>query len=227
MNKKKLDFPVAWQGVLKPFLRSEAHQRLQNFLFDAYQQSVVYPPVHLIFKALDLVPPENVKVVILGQDPYHRPGQAHGLSFSVMPPQPLPPSLRNILKAYCLDLNLMFPPSGDLTPWAHRGVLLLNTTLTVAEGKPESHFNKGWELLTDAIIAHLNHHKKHLVFMLWGSKAQQKKTLIDPNKHLILEAPHPSPLSAHRGFLDCKHFSKANFYLMQHGVAPINWDLSQ
>lgn len=226
MNKKKLDIPEGWQGVLKSFLNSDAHQSLQCFLLDAYQQSVVYPPDHLIFKALELVTPDMVKVVILGQDPYHGPGQAHGLSFSVLPPQPLPPSLRNILKAYCTDLNLMFPPSGDLTPWANRGVLLLNTTLTVEHGRPESHFNKGWEVLTDQIIAHLNHHKENLVFMLWGNKAQQKKILINPNKHLILEAPHPSPLSAHRGFLDCQHFSKANHYLSAHGIHPIKWDLS-
>jgi uracil-DNA glycosylase len=225
MNKKKLDIPAPWSAILEPLVREQSFIQLQQFLFDAYQNTVVFPPDAFVLRALALTPPQNVKVLILGQDPYHGPNQANGLCFSVHSSQVIPPSLRNIFKAYCTDLNLMFPPSGDLTHWANQGVLLLNTVLTVAQGQPGSHYNQGWEPFTDGIISYLSKNHKNIVFMLWGSKAQQKKSLIDDQSHLILEAPHPSPLSAHRGFIDCKHFSKANAYLNAHGIHPINWVL--
>lgn len=184
---------------------------------------VIYPPQHLLFNALTLTPFSSVKVVILGQDPYHDEGQAHGLAFSVPKGVKCPPSLHNIFKELAQDLSVL-NSSGDLSNWAQQGVLLLNTSLSVEAHQPLSHAHYGWQDITDAIIQTLASQRSHLVFMLWGKYAQAKTKLINPdNKHLILKAPHPSPLSAHRGFLGCKHFSQANQFLESKGQTPINW----
>lgn len=183
----------------------------------------VYPKGADIFNALNTTPFEDVQVVILGQDPYHGPGQAHGLSFSVPKGVPLPPSLVNIYKEISRSCNIAAPKSGDLTPWAKQGVLLLNATLTVEAARAGSHQKQGWEEFTDAIVRALNDGRENLVFLLWGSYAQKKGAIIDRKKHLVLEAPHPSPLSAHRGFIGCGHFTAANDYLTQHGRKAIDW----
>ncbi len=184
---------------------------------------VIYPPGNLIFNAFAHTPFQKVKVVILGQDPYHGPGQAHGLSFSVPDGVKPPPSLVNIYKEIEDDLGIPAPRSGNLTHWANQGVLLLNAGLTVEANTANSHAHIGWHEFTDNVIRHISAHREHVVFMLWGSFAQNKATLIDGSKHLILTAPHPSPLSAYRGFLDCGHFSKANNYLREHGLKPVDW----
>ncbi|HEY6942616.1 uracil-DNA glycosylase [Dokdonella sp.] len=186
---------------------------------------IIYPPGPLIFAALDTTPFERVKVVILGQDPYHGPGQAHGLCFSVPPGVPPPPSLDNIFKEIQRDLGIPRPDHGCLVPWAQQGVLLLNAVLTVERGLAGSHQNKGWEDFTDTCVDALNREREGLVFLLWGSYAQAKGRLIDRARHLVLKAPHPSPLSAHRGFIGCGHFSRANAYLRQRGQSPIDWRL--
>ena len=183
----------------------------------------VYPSNDNIFRALELTPIDTVKIVILGQDPYHGEGQAHGLSFSVQKGVKIPPSLRNIYKELNADIGMDIPDHGFLEGWAKQGVLLLNTTLTVENGKPASHQGKGWEEFTDTIITQVNDLDHAVVFMLWGAHAQKKADMIDGDKHLVLTAPHPSPLSAHRGFLGCKHFSKANEFLKQNGQNEINW----
>lgn len=186
----------------------------------------IYPPQNEVFSAFSLTEFDQVKVVILGQDPYHRPNQAHGLSFSVKPPVAPPPSLLNIYKELATDIEgFVIPKHGYLVDWAKQGVLLLNTVLTVEEGKANSHANWGWETFTDKVIAKLNAHRETIVFLLWGSHAQKKGAFIDRNKHCVLTAPHPSPLAAHRGFFGCRHFSKANEYLKAHGMAEINWQL--
>ena len=186
---------------------------------------MIYPPGKQIFSALDQTAFENVKVVILGQDPYHGPGQAHGLCFSVAPGVQKPPSLQNIYKEIERDLGIAPSQNGCLLAWAQQGVLLLNAVLTVEHAQAGSHQGKGWELFTDRIVSLLNEQREHLVFMLWGSYAQKKGAIIDRHRHLVLESPHPSPLSAHRGFFGNKHFSSANRYLTEHGVSPINWQL--
>jgi hypothetical protein len=186
----------------------------------------IYPPQNEVFSAFSLTEFNQVKVVILGQDPYHRPNQAHGLSFSVKPPVAPPPSLINIYKELATDIEgFVIPKHGYLVDWAKQGVLLLNTVLTVEEGKANSHANWGWETFTDKVIAKLNAHRENIVFLLWGSHAQKKGAFIDRNKHCVLTAPHPSPLAAHRGFFGCHHFSKVNEYLKAHGMAEINWQL--
>lgn len=185
----------------------------------------IYPPGPLIFNAFNHTPFEKVKVVIIGQDPYHGPGQAHGLSFSVPQGVDLPPSLLNIYKEIAADLNIKMSRNGDLTPWADQGVLLLNATLTVAQAQAGSHQNKGWEQFTDAAIAALNARREGLVFVLWGSYAQKKGAIIDESKHLVLKSVHPSPLSAHRGFFGNRQFSTINQYLIQRGQTPIDWQL--
>jgi uracil-DNA glycosylase len=201
--------------------------RLREFLQQEKAAGrVVYPAGSHIFNALNTTPFSKVKVVILGQDPYHGPGQAHGLSFSVPKGVPKPPSLQNISKEIESDCGVKMPASGDLTGWAKQGVLLLNATLTVQQANAGSHQGKGWEEFTDALIRALNDQREHLVFMLWGSYAQKKGAFIDRKKHLVLDAPHPSPLSAHRGFMGCKHFSKANTYLVANGQTPIAWEKS-
>jgi uracil-DNA glycosylase len=187
--------------------------------------ATVYPPGGEIFAAFDATPFDTVKVVILGQDPYHGPGQAHGLCFSVRPGVPVPPSLDNIYKELARDTGFVRPDHGCLLPWARRGVLLLNSVLTVEAGQAGSHQGKGWEGFTDHVVDVLNREREHLVFLLWGSYAQKKGAVIDPRRHRVLKAPHPSPLSAHRGFLGCGHFSAANQYLAQTGQAPVDWSL--
>ena len=186
---------------------------------------VVYPPGPRIFAALDATPFDRVKVVILGQDPYHGPGQAHGLCFSVPPGTAPPPSLLNIFAELQRDLGIPRPDHGCLQSWAERGVLLLNAVLTVGQGAPASHQGKGWEAFTDAVVARLNEEREGLVFMLWGSHAQAKGRMVDRSRHCVLQAPHPSPLSAHRGFIGCGHFSSANRYLQARGEDPIDWRL--
>jgi len=183
----------------------------------------IYPKRSEIFKALNSTPFSKIKVVIIGQDPYHGAGQAHGLCFSVPNGIARPPSLINIYKEIEAEYGIQMPRHGDLTGWAAQGVLLLNATLTVRQGSPGSHQCKGWEKFTDAIIRAVNEKRDHVVFLLWGSYAQKKGALIDRKKHRVLEAPHPSPLSAHRGFLGCGHFKKANDYLTQHGLKPVDW----
>lgn len=186
----------------------------------------IYPPQAEVFSAFALTEFGDVKVVILGQDPYHGPNQAHGLSFSVKPPVPAPPSLVNIYKELAQDIEgFQIPHHGCLVEWAKQGVLLLNTVLTVEQGKAHSHANIGWERFTDKVIAQLNQHRENLVFLLWGSHAQKKGQFIDRSRHLVLTSVHPSPLSAHRGFFGCKHFSQTNRYLTEKGLSEINWQL--
>jgi uracil-DNA glycosylase len=199
---------------------------LRAFLLQRKQLgSVIYPPGSQIFSALDHTPFDKVKVVILGQDPYHGAGQSHGLCFSVQAGVPTPPSLQNIFKELANDLAIRQPLHGCLLSWAEQGVLLLNSVLTVEAAQAGSHQGKGWEIFTDRIIQALNQRREHLVFLLWGSYAQKKGALIDRNKHLVLQSPHPSPLSAHRGFFGNHHFSRTNDYLVEHGASPINWQL--
>ena len=212
-----------WDGILSSEFSSPYYLKLREFLKEEYRTHRVYPSMYDIFNALKTTPFQNVKCVILGQDPYHGPGQAHGLCFSVRPGIEPPPSLKNVFRELQTDIGMPEPPTGDLTPWAKEGVLLLNTTLTVREGQPQSHKGQGWEVLTDAIIRALNDADHPIVFLLWGSNARSKKALITNPNHLILEAAHPSPLSAYNGFFGCRHFSRANEFLSSHGVAPINW----
>lgn len=186
----------------------------------------VYPPAPLVFRALELTPPEAVRVVLLGQDPYHGPGQAEGLSFSVPAGVRVPPSLRNIFKELSADLGLPAPRTGHLGPWARQGVLLLNAVLTVEKGQAGAHRKRGWEGYTDALIAHVAARDQPVVFLLWGAYAQAKAPLVTNPRHLVLKAPHPSPLSAYQGFLGCRHFSAANAFLVEQGVAPIDWSLA-
>lgn len=209
-----------WRDVLLPVLDSPQGKILHRFLVN---ETAFYPARENLFAALRLTPLEDVRVVILGQDPYHGAGQAHGLSFSVPQGVKIPPSLRNIYKEIAASCGGDIPASGDLTRWAQQGVLLLNTVLTVRPETAASHQGKGWKIVTDAIIRAVNDRCDHVVFMLWGSHAQKKKALLDSKKHLVLEAPHPSPLSAHRGFLSCGHFTQTNAYLERMGLAPVRW----
>lgn len=213
----------SWKKALSYVFEQDFFQRLVSFIKDEYQVHQVFPPGKEIFNAFDHCPLESVKVVILGQDPYHGPSQAHGLSFSVKPGVPFPPSLLNILKEIKTDIGSEMPPNGDLTRWADQGVFLLNATLTVRANQAGSHQNQGWETFTDEVIKVISMQGENVVFMLWGAYAQKKADLIDSKKHLILKAPHPSPLSAHRGFLGCRHFSQANKYLSEMNLSPINW----
>lgn len=216
----------SWQPYLGGMLAAAPMRDLAAFLrAEKAKGRVIHPPGPLIFNAFNRTPFDAVRVVILGQDPYHGPGQAHGLSFSVPDGMPPPPSLQNIFKEVERDLGLPRPLTGNLTPWAERGVLLLNAVLTVETGKAGSHQGKGWEDFTDAAIRALSEKRDGLVFMLWGAYAQAKGALIDRNRHCILRAPHPSPLSAHRGFLGCGHFSAANRYLQGRGQPPMDWRL--
>lgn len=213
-----------WKNLLSNEMAQPYFQSLKEFLLQEKQRGeIILPPGNQIFNALDLTPPEKVKVVILGQDPYHGQGQAHGLCFSVNDGVKQPPSLQNIFKELNVDCHIPIPISGNLTHWARQGVLLLNAILTVRKDQPASHQNHGWETFTDFIIREISKEKEHLVFMLWGKFAQSKVPLIDPNKHLILTAAHPSPFSAYHGFFGCRHFSKTNAYLTQHGLEKINW----
>lgn len=216
----------SWKSKLDNEFSKPYMQDLRAFLVQEKQDGKrIFPPGSLWFEAFNRTPFDKVRVVILGQDPYHGPGQAHGLCFSVLDGTRLPPSLINIYKELVEDVGIKPPTSGDLSPWADQGVLLLNATLTVEAFKAGSHQNKGWEEFTDCAVAHLNEEREGLVFMLWGSYAQKKGQSIDTSRHLVLRAPHPSPLSAHRGFLGCKHFSQANDYLQSRGLKPIDWQI--
>ncbi|UTW45503.1 uracil-DNA glycosylase [bacterium SCSIO 12696] len=216
----------SWLHVLKQEFEQPYMVNLKAFLQGEKQAGkVIYPKGGEWFAAFDRTPFDQVKVVILGQDPYHGPGQAHGLCFSVQPGIRVPPSLINIYKEIHTDLGISPPQHGCLNRWAEQGVLLLNATLTVERGRAGAHQGKGWEEFTDRAIAELNQQRDGLVFMLWGSYAQRKGALIDDSKHLVLKAPHPSPLSAHRGFLGCKHFSRANQYLQERGQQSIDWSV--
>jgi uracil-DNA glycosylase len=213
----------SWKEILKDEFEKPYFKILTDFVRKEYQTQTVYPPAKLIFNAFDLCPFDKVKVVIIGQDPYHGPGQAHGLCFSVNDGIDVPPSLVNIYKEIKEDLGIEPPASGNLERWAKQGVLLLNATLTVRARTAGSHQNKGWEEFTDRVIKELSEKRKDVVFMLWGSYAQKKGAIIDTKKHCVLTSVHPSPLSAYRGFLGCKHFSKANEYLKSKGLAEICW----
>lgn len=219
-------YDESWAPVIKPLFRQEYMKRLSVFVQEERRRYEVYPPQELVFNAFRLTPFSEVKVVILGQDPYHNVGQAHGLSFSVPESIAFPPSLKNIFAELSTDIEgFQIPSSGDLTKWAKQGVLLLNATLTVRAHQAASHQKQGWERFTDEIIAKVSSELEHVVFLLWGSYAQQKAVLIDASKHLVLKAVHPSPLSVYRGFFGCRHFSKANAYLQAHGKQPIDWRL--
>lgn len=213
----------SWKKLLQAEFEKPYFLELTKFVKNEYHSKTVYPPAKLIFKALDSLPFDKVKVVILGQDPYHGPGQAHGLSFSVPDGVRPPPSLQNIYKEIETDLGNPRHTSGNLERWTKQGVLLLNATLTVAANSPGSHQNKGWEIFTDAIIRELAERKEHLVFILWGNYAQKKGAIIDTAKHLVLKSPHPSPFSAHSGFFGSRPFSRANKYLAENGQISIDW----
>jgi uracil-DNA glycosylase len=225
MQVKKPDIDESWYHVLQPQFEAPYFSDLKTFLVNEKRQYAVFPPGPLIFNAFNLTPFDKVKVVILGQDPYHGLGQAHGLSFSVPDGVPFPPSLQNIFKELHDDIGMSIPQSGNLEKWAREGVLLLNASLTVRAGQAASHSHHGWELFTDAAIRALSEQRQHLVFLLWGNYAIAKQSLIDTSRHLVLKTVHPSPLSAHRGFFGCRHFSQANHYLEEHGITPIDWTL--
>lgn len=223
---KTVQIDDTWYQVLKEEFEKPYFQQLKEFLVAEKKSHVIYPPGPLIFNAFNFTPFDQVKVVLIGQDPYHGPGQAEGLSFSVPRGIKPPPSLVNIYKEIKADLGLEPPSHGHLGAWAKQGVLLLNAVLTVRAGQPGSHRGKGWELFTDQVIHLLSEQREHLVFFLWGKYAQEKAALINESKHLVLRAAHPSPYSAASGFFGCKHFSKANAYLESHGIQPIHWKLS-
>lgn len=221
-----IHFENEWDNLLKDEFDKEYYQTLRSFLINEYKTRRVFPRMHDIFNALKLTCYNDVKTVILGQDPYHGEGQAHGLCFSVPPDIPKPPSLVNIFKELNADLDIPIPSHGCLTGWAKDGVLLLNTVLTVRQGEPNSHKSKGWEVFTDKVIQLLCRRETPMVFLLWGANARAKKKLLENSPHLILEAPHPSPLSAFQGFFGCRHFSKTNEFLKEKGINPINWTLN-
>lgn len=222
-HKMNVAIEESWKERLSDEFEKEYFKQLVAFVKNEYRSHKIYPPGPFIFNAFSNCPFDQVKVVILGQDPYHEPGQAHGLCFSVQEGTPNPPSLINIFKEIQDDLNIPAPKSGDLTQWSKQGVLLLNATLTVRAHQAGSHQNKGWEAFTDAVIHRLAEEREHIVFILWGSYAQRKGAFIDASKHLILKSAHPSPLSAYRGFFGNKHFSRTNQYLSDHGLTPILW----
>jgi uracil-DNA glycosylase len=216
----------SWKEILKPEFEAEYFAKLREFLINEKRSNVVYPPGKKIFAAFNCTPFHEVKVVILGQDPYHGPGQAHGLCFSVPHGVAKPPSLLNIFKEINLDLGLPMPNHGNLEKWASQGVLLLNATLTVRANMAGSHQNKGWEIFTDAAIKQLSERKEGIIFILWGNYAQAKQNLIDSNRHYVLKSVHPSPLSASRGFFGCHHFSETNRLLELQGKTKIDWSLN-
>ncbi len=225
-EKIKPNLHSDWLNLLQGEFQKPYFNDLKQFLVEEKQKHTIYPPGKKIFRALDATPPKEVKVVIIGQDPYHGPNQANGMCFSVSEGIKHPPSLRNIFRELQNDLGLTYPNSGDLSPWAEQGVLLLNATLTVRKSQAGSHQNKGWEFFTDAVIQALNDNYQGLIFLLWGNYAKQKAARISPEKHHLLMAPHPSPFSAHSGFFGCKHFSKTNELLVSMGKKPINWQIS-
>ena len=224
--KKTPDLRDEWLALLSEEFASDYMRDLGNFLrSEKAAGKEIYPPGVEFFAALQATPPKQVKVVIFGQDPYHGPGQAHGLSFSVRGGQRVPPSLQNIFKELADDLGCAVPASGDLTKWAEQGVLLLNSVLSVERSQPNSHQGKGWERFTDAVVALINAQPQPTVFLLWGAQAQRKGAAIDQTRHCVLTAPHPSPLSAHSGFMGCRHFSATNRFLIEHQREPIDWSL--
>lgn len=225
-SEDRIKLEASWKEALHGEFEKPYMKELGDFLrAEKAAGKVIFPPGPLIFNALNSTPLDKVKVVIIGQDPYHGPGQAHGLCFSVQPGVPTPPSLQNIYKELQRDLNLPIPSHGYLQHWAEQGVLLLNTSLTVEQARAGSHAQAGWQQFTDKVIEVVSQRCEHLVFLLWGSHAQGKQKLIDAQKHLILKSAHPSPLSAYRGFLGNGHFSRTNKFLEQHGLAPIDWSL--
>lgn len=215
-----------WDNILAPLLNSELYTKIRAFLKEEYSSRIIYPPMNDIFNAFKYTAYRDVKAVILGQDPYHNEGQAHGLCFSVKEGVAIPPSLVNIFKEQKTDLGITQPKSGCLTKWAKEGVLLLNTTLTVRQGIANSHSGCGWQAFTDEVIKLLNIREDPMVFLLWGANARSKTKYIDGSRHLILESVHPSPLSAFGGFFGCRHFSKTNEFLISHGKTPVDWDLN-
>lgn len=225
MEIKKPDIESSWYEVLKQEFEEPYFYEIKSFLIQEKRQYIVYPPSQLIFNAFNLTPFDKVKVVILGQDPYHNVGQAHGLAFSVPNGIMPPPSLKNIFKELQSDIGMPIPTNGNLESWAREGVLLLNSCLTVRANNPTSHQGIGWQRFTDAAINALSEKKEHIVFLLWGNYAIAKEKLIDTRKHLVLKTVHPSPLSANRGFFGCKHFSQTNTYLSSNGISPIKWDV--
>ncbi len=214
-----------WKEILWKEFQSPYFSELKEFLVEEKKQFTIFPPGNLMFNAFQHTPFDHVKAVVLGQDPYHGSGQAHGLCFSVPPGIPKPPSLVNIFKELHADLGIPVPEHGNLEKWADQGVLLLNATLSVRTGQAGSHQNRGWETFTNRVIEQISAHKSGVVFLLWGRYAQAKESLIDDQKHLILKAAHPSPFSAYNGFFGCQHFSKTNEYLEQHGINGIDWTL--
>lgn len=215
-----------WLPSVEAEFKKPYYKQLYQFVKEEYSRATIYPPAEDIFNAMHFTPLSKVKVLILGQDPYHEPNQAHGLSFSVPVDQKnIPPSLQNIYKELNSDLGCYIPNNGYLKKWADQGVLLLNTVLTVRAHQAFSHQGKGWEQFTDAIISAVNEQERPIVYMLWGKPAQSKMAMLNNPKHLILTAPHPSPLSAHRGFMGCKHFSRANEFLIANGQTPIDWQI--
>lgn len=223
---REIRLEASWKALLQDEFGQPYMQALRQFLRDEKAAGkIIYPPGPEIFTALNTTPFDKVRVVILGQDPYHGPGQAHGLCFSVKKGVAVPPSLKNIYKELSQDVGLTLPTHGNLAHWAQQGVLLLNAVLTVEAGNAGAHQNKGWERFTDRIVNLLNERREHLVFMLWGSYAQKKGAIIDRSRHLVLQSAHPSPLSAHRGFLGNRHFSRANDYLQAHQLPPIDWQI--
>jgi uracil-DNA glycosylase len=226
VSEERVKLEPSWKArVGEQFDRQEMLALSEFLRAEKAAGKVIYPPGSRIFAALDTTPFDQVKIVILGQDPYHGPNQAHGLCFSVLPGVPVPPSLDNIYKEIARDLGHARPDHGCLIPWAKQGVLLLNSVLTVERGLAGSHQHKGWEGFTDACVDALNRERENLVFLLWGSYAQAKGKLIDTRRHRVLKAPHPSPLSAHRGFIGCGHFSRANEYLRERGLSNVDWRL--
>ena len=220
---KKVEIEESWYSLLENEFNKNYFNEIRSFIRQEYKNKTIFPPAKLIFNAFNLTPINKIKVVIIGQDPYHGEGQAHGLSFSVPKDIRIPPSLLNIYKELKEDINKEIPKHGFLESWANQGVLLLNSVLTVESGKPNSHKNIGWEKFTESVIEKISIKKDKLVFLLWGSYAHKKEHFIDPNKHLILKSVHPSPLSAYNGFFGCKHFSKTNKYLTQNNIGAINW----
>lgn len=220
-----ISFNNQWDYLLGKEFQKEYYKKLKLFLFEEYKTKTIYPSMNDIFNSLKLCDYDDVKVVILGQDPYHGEGQAHGLSFSVQDGVEQPPSLKNIFKEIENDLGIQMSKSGNLTPWEKEGVLLLNTVLTVRKDQANSHKGKGWEIFTDKIIEILNNREKPMAFILWGNNAKTKQKLITNKKHLVLCAPHPSPLSAYNGFFGCKHFSKVNNFLKENNISEINWKI--
>ncbi len=225
MTSLKPQIHQSWLKYLEPEFSKDYMKSLKKFLQEEKKSQKIYPPGDLIFNALNLTPFDQVKVVVIGQDPYHNPGQAHGLSFSVPRGVKAPPSLMNIYKELKNDLDIPVASHGFLESWAKQGVLMLNAVLTVRENQPGSHAGKGWEEFTTAVIQNLNEHREKLVYLLWGNYAQKKAEMINANKNLILKSTHPSPFSAHQGFLGCGHFSKTNQYLIKTGQIPIDWRL--